>query len=632
MTINGQSILTLIALGVVAASLSPVLIGIAAAAVITPALVRAAKRVVSNVKNGQSREEPKATGRKKTKKRGRDAVVDNSVLYDNRRKQWNIAAIPLELGLPNDKHVNGTTAADFNIRYFDCCGIKDFVTGVANRNGTADFSFKCKDLDNALKIEAYLKENGTHPSLRGASIRRDVDGGFVCSCRDPYAIVALVKAGEFQSKDATVTTTTRDVQQFIVSGCRTYEEALEKFKADRANLSPANVYSQVEKTLDGKTLMSACGCSLRMSKMEIGSFIIDETIIHSSTLTGTVPGATALSDMEIVDNLLANKEIIPETSEPEKLITPVTFSQKEMEEMGHFVKFGNGRSLDMDKIEGQAEAAVADICSSKYLTVTFRSKEELQKALESGKINRGSLMEITDGRNDGDIIREGGFQMHMPLNESAIKKLHVTGEDSDSINRYSELGLSPDMLEMACIGLSMKESGHCPVVNDSAIPVSRFSANGTRAEELKDRLGNDKAPQLESLAQVNQWSEQAAMVRNIDIDVDYKNETLRIRSTVSNGTVTHTKTETKKLSQKELKDFSKRGPITDSQAKDLLMQTHPDYFSMYRSGGKSIFSDPVGDFIAGRRPQTKIEAYHQKQEQKKNQKKARKTSSKQTIG
>lgn len=629
MTMNGQSILTLIALGVVAAALSPVLIGIAAAAVITPALVRAAKRVVSNVKNGQSREEPRATGRKKTKKRGRDAVVDNSVLYDNRRKQWNIAAIPLELGFPNDKHVNGTTAANFNIRYFDCCGIKDFVTGVANRNGTADFSFKCKDLDNALKIEAYLKENGAHPSLRGASIRRDVEGGFVCSCRDPYAIVALVKAGEFQSKDATVTTTTRNVQQFIVSGCKTYEEALEKFKENRSDMSPINVYTQIERVLDGKTLETIGGPGslngpLKPFKMEVGSFMIDETVIHSSTLAGVVSGATALSDTEIVDNLLANKEIIPETSEPEKLVV----YRKEAESIGHVVKFGNRRSLDIDKIESQAEAAVADICSSKYLTVTFRSKEELQKALESGKINRGSLMEITDGRKDGDIIREGGFQMHMPLNESTIKNLHVTGEDSDSINRYSELGLSPDMLEMACIGLSMKGSGHCPVVNDSAIPVSGFSANGTRAAELKDRLGNDKAPQLESLAQVNQWSEQAAMVRNIDIDVDYKNETLRIRSTVSNGTVTHTKTETKKLTQKELKDFSKRGPITDSQAKDLLMQTHPDYFSMYRSGGKSIFSDPVGDFIAGRRPQTKIEAYHQK----KTQKKAHKTSSKQTIG
>lgn len=624
---NKQSILEILVLVIVAALFAPALIGVAAVVAFTPALVRAAKKVGSYVRNKQSEEGFKADKRQNTKRHGRNVVVDNSLLYDNRRQQWNIAAFPLELGLPNDKHVNGTTAANSNVRYFDCCGIKDFVTGVAHRNGTADFSFKCKDFDNALKIEAYLKANESHPSLRGASIRRDVDGGFVCNCRDPHAIVALVKAGQFQPKDATVTTVTRDVKQFIVSGCETYEEALAKFEANRSNMSPANAYSHIESKLNDRFVESVGYNPLRPSRMEVGSFIIDVVREHSSTLTGTVPGAQALSDKEIADSLLVNKEIIPETSESKEFVSLYMFSDKEKANMAHFVRFGNGRTLDVDKIESQAAAAAADISNTKYLTVTFQTKEELQEALERGYINKKSFMEITDGRNDREIIQEGGFQMHMPLDDKTLKRLHVTGDDSDSIGRYSGLGISPATLEMACIGVSMKETGHCPVVNDSVIPISGFSANGTRVEELKDRIGNDNAPQLDSLVQINQWSKQAAMIQNIDIDVDLKDETLRIRSTVSNGVFTHTKTETKKLSAKELEDFSRRDPITSSQAKDLFMQTHPNYFSIYRSGGKSIFSDPIGDFMAGRKPKTKIEAYRQK----KSQKNVHKTAPKRTI-
>ena len=105
--------------------------------------------------------------------------------------------------------------------------------------------------------------------------------------------------------------------------------------------------------------------------------------------------------------------------------------------------------------------------------------------------------------------------------------------------------------------------------------------------------------------QLWKWSQEAARIESVTYTLDLNRGEMRLNQTV--GGVT--KTEVIPLSEKDARALKARGDISKSELKDLVMQTHPDFFQIYRGRrgddgrSRSVFSDPVRAFIEGRKPE-----------------------------
>ena len=134
-----------------------------------------------------------------------------------------------------------------------------------------------------------------------------------------------------------------------------------------------------------------------------------------------------------------------------------------------------------------------------------------------------------------------------------------------------------------------------------ALSLDDAKVNGVSIDEFSERMTEgDRFTRFSEPKQVKDWLEDAARIQSVSVTVDLKNAVLRVESVIDNNR----RIEERKLTADEVKSLAKRGDISRTEAKDLLMQIHPSIFKSYVApDGGALFVDPVAAMIGGKVPE-----------------------------
>lgn len=618
-------------LAVVGAVFAPVLLTIAAmvaAFLGTSAIVSGVVRGIRNISRRSNflGDNDKSKSRQQTKsrktKKEKTEIVDRDIVYDRRKGRWNISALPIDMKPTVDSF--GEFSLKGKNKLFDVGGIRGAVWGQAGSNGIVTFSFKVGSEEAAIKLADIISQSNDR-RLSTASITHTPDGkGYICTCVNPEGISLLFRKAEFKAKEAEVKIKTQSVNQYEVKGCKTAEEAREKFERLKAadnlgQLRQVNTYECLEKFMDGKKLDSKMyGQPYEAKQTELGTYIINDVYVSTTLHKSMVKGGEMMDNEQLMSNVLSDSNAVCEkvSAACEASIDGVNLGKEKV------VSLSEGKVMSVDKMMSLSEKTMKSFENNEerhYLRIKCDSPEAIADWLNHGKIPVRCPVSLVSG-GKGMFNEEPGV-ICVPVDRKMLDELYpvMTEKEYRSLERYSQAGIDSKVLNAAAIGERLKANGECSVISDREIPIIGPICSGTSGIELRERLLSENCTELNTIEHLNQWAKDASMIDSVNITVDPEKSQLVIKSTVNNGKSSTTKIETRTLTKDELDSVSRRLPVSPVESKDFLMQLHPEYFKTYQSAvgnGKGMFADPVQDFLAGRKPETLVQKMKRQKAQK----------------
>lgn len=521
--------------------------------------------------SGQDADRPLSRGErmraaKADRERREQALRDLSVEYDG-GKGWNVGALPLDMRAD-------LTGGRKGVARFTCAGIEGLVTGVP-RDGKVKYTFRMRDLERAKEVQRKARNyNGT------ASVEQAPDGSsFIVTAYSAAAINELARTA-FPETRVNVRRRVTHSMYYVMEGYAGRKEALAAFGSSRDSLTPVYSDISVVDTVDGQERVRTRAVPYSPDSLPYGSFVIrvDESSEYGGTVSvsSDAPG----EDLAARASALFDEDAAREARALEPVVTDVTPAG-----VVRTVEMDDGRLLPIGGPEDGAPGC--------YIVVN--GMDALADLLNEGVVARGSLV-IVD--RDRPSLEDGQFCVELSSDVGLGSLLAVQGGASATLAaRCEAMGIGRDVLEASLLREEKRRNGYATAVLREDVSLERALVNGVPLKDLADRLSDERLERLDR-DRVKRWLEDAAKIRAVSITIDAKKAEMRITSVVNDVQ----KVETRKLTDREMAALAKRGEFTRAEMKDMLMQVHPDFFATYSEGGKSVFVDPVKDFIAGRKP------------------------------
>ena len=516
--------------------------------------------------------------------------------FDRATGQWDVRSLPLDM--QPTRRVEGQD----NAFWFDCNGIRDVIVG--RYEGTTlfgrqkvSFTMMLKDERHAATVSGWIRER----AVPGVAVERTSDGRFCVRADNASDICDLVKEF-YPPRTADVQREVSTVSQYVVTGCRSWEEALARFKENPQAYRPDNIYVTSRDTVDGVAGDLQGGQALDVSQLEVGSYVIDAvtTDVFSKKVTYN-PG---IDDADDAARSIALDEAARQGFSRERdlvedrcVTSPAYSDPAKGQPVSRYVMMEDGRSVGLER----------KLPASANLVMRFSSLDELL-AVASGDRPIKDRMVLLDTAVPEP--RQGEFVLSLPVDEDLLSSMSMTGTVSEELSRrYSSLGLTGAEIDRALIVSALEREGYGTVRLGDNPDFSSALVNGVPLAQLQDRIGEGveqgRMEQLSSAEQAQSWLRDAEKIKSVHIELDLKNEQMVIVSTVGTPERTDTVMDRRPLDEEQLAYLSSRGLATKAELKDLVMMTHPEFFETYRRPGtadKGIYGDPVDDFINGRRP------------------------------
>ena len=569
----------------------PVLAG--AAAVYAYNAVRSRRALEASQSQDESQGERRTSRREQRREarreqaRVREIQRAQAVEYDPKRG-WNVDALPFDM---NASFMGGRKS----VAYFDCAGIDSLVKGVPNGKDV-DYRFKVKDPQKAKMLQEKAR------MYNGAARVERVGDEFYVHASNAKAINDLAKEA-FPPSRHDVTREITQLRQYYIEGAKDYEDAKRIFEATRDRRVPdRTVHTQVD-TVDGvQAMRQSNGQPLDPASLALGMYVISETEVSTFKGKVSIPGnvegdaSVAAAAIEAFEPSNENRVASPDGGK-------VKISDGTPEKVGRYVLDDYGRGVDVVRLD---DPRYRDL----HAYVVCQDVDELAAVVNGGELPKGSLVVVDRMAPD---LRDGQFYIELERSDDVRSRLGIQGEASPAFAAKCEsLGVGAEQLEACLVMDEVSRNGYANARLKDSVSLERAKVNGLPVNELAERLTNDRLPKLDREA-AGVWIKDASKIQAISVTVDPKRAEMRITSVVDNCQ----KVETRKMSDKEVTEFSRRPGVTKSEMKDLLMQVHPDFFKSYSVGGRSLYEDPVRDFIAGRKPAAVPELKAQMQEAKK---------------
>lgn len=512
----------------------------------------------------------------------------NRRFYDSLENQWNLHELPMDM-FPS-------RIMDMGKAYFTVAGIPDAVYGEAGRHGRATFSFSLADERKAELVSNFIKENG----LLGVSVTRDDTGRFVITADNAADICDIVKEF-YPEKSMTVEREIRTTNQYRVGGCASFEEALAKFNANKASYSPAAcVVSQVDK-VDGFLQPEVKGSGgIDTSLLEVGEYVINETSVE--VFSRNVSFNPGIDDTEEAMRSMAANEYTRlgidrehDLVEDRCSVKPILSDALDGQIPSRCIMLdGNAVTLaDPDKV-----------LAASNVILKFDNIEEMLSVIRGELPLRDSIVHVD---TDTVAARPGEFIVSLPVDAELMSAMRIQSDElDDALSKYKDCGLSRESLELSCITGRLLDNGYTSVLLADNPDFSSARVNGVPVVELLERMDGmtAKAEPLDDKPAVEQWLRDAAKIKSVNVELDLREQSMVVTSTVGDTGGYVTKVEKRKLDEDQVKALGRRGFASKAEMKDFLMMLHPDYFESYRSryGTGPAFSNPVEAFINGERP------------------------------
>ena len=565
-------------LGTLAATAGLGYVGYKALRRIGSVMFRTAVRLAA--KEDQKNKELKEQGGMRTRAREKA----KNVYYDRQTGEFHAEALPVDMRADLANAVQGRVS-------FSCAGMQDCIQGFPTEDGGYRFRFTVDDLDAARRVSEFSEGAAFRNSHGDASIRQAENGvGYVVESGDARSIRALVMAA-FPPTRCEVEQEVRTVNQYVIHGCGSYEEAVAKFNRDRSVLRPERSFVERTLLLDGVEKERTSGSAYAPLSLEAGTYVISEVDADVRKASISVPGNITNPDS------IADFAACAFDSNKAEKVAGKSFSHKLLdatpEHVSRYLEVPDGT------IHLANEASIANLVSLRQPQFVFRCADMKEAGdLLSGKtIPQGRLLLLdTESPKPGP----GEFIVTIPATADMLSSLRVEGDAAAGFMRqYSGAGIDEADIHLSLIEDSLSYDGYVTARSVDALSTENARINGVPASELSDRLRDSILPSLETSEEMSRWLADAAEIQSISVTLDAKKSELRVSSVVG-GT---TKTEVRRLSESEMADFAKRGELTKAEMKDFLMQTHPDYFRTYSDGnGGGTVQDPVSSFLKGEKP------------------------------
>lgn len=550
---------------------APVLLGVAAVSLFNRARYNREMRRQAEQENGTA-PSPTRRERRREERRREQALREQAVEYDQGRG-WNFALLPVDM----EADISG---ADRFRATFTCAGIRDLVSARADTRGNVRYEFLLTDREKAQELQRKARMyNGA------ASVRPTRDGrAFLVSASNASAVNDMAKAA-FPPVKQEVERTIVKSQYYTVSGCKDYADAMRKFEATRSSRVPDKTVVGVTDTVGGERFDRVVPEPYEPTYLEVGQYVV--RVDTETKYRGEVKVPGNVSSTEEVREF-ASRSYEPKPSEEvsgrsaaEKL------SDATVKEATRYVADGT-TMLDIRTADDPAYRAM-----KAYLICP--DMDSLAEILNGGEIPKDSLLVMDRFLPERT---EGKFVLELDGADDIRSKLAVQGDASPAfVAKCESMGVGRDTLEVSRIMDEVSERGYATVRLRDGVSLERVKVNGIPVEEVAARMENKRLAELDREG-LGRWITDAGKIQAMNITVDAKRAELRITSVVDDVQ----KVETRKLTEKEVDQFARRGEITKAEMKDVLMQIHPDYFRSYRVDGKPMYEDPLRDFIAGRKP------------------------------
>ena len=492
--------------------------------------------------------------------------------------------------LPHDMKMN---LCDPDAVRFDCAGISGLVRG-EKHGADVRYTFPLRDESHADAMAQEVKASGGM-----ASVFVDSDGKYKVSASNAALINELAKKA-YPASVEEVDREVRTVRQWVVDGCSSYAEAEAKLKAMKdADLSlvPVRSFTSVTASVGGEVSEYSDGAPLGKDDIALpfGSFIVTEVESIRRSAKVTVPAD--VEDDRLADYVLDHFDGAKRDRSSETVVKDVRFEDGTPQMDARSLVDEDGTVL---LVRDDPAAALSGLKASVYLD----SVEEASAFLSGGVIPAGSFLVVD---REGVSVPDGKIAVDVEMDGDLLSKVALQGEASPSlVSKMESLGVSQDRYKAAVLE-QMASGPGCTVILEEAVDAVRAKISGVRIGEIGDRLANARLPQLKG-EDMQRWLKDAAAIQAVSITVDAKRGELRVDTVVNN---VH-RAETRKLTDSEVMALSARGRISKAEMKDIVMQLHPDIFKTYSVGGKSLFVDPLDDYIRGRSPRTSAEVLKEK--------------------
>ena len=551
------------------------LIGLPFVSVIIPAIV------ASRMANGYFRERLSSAPEESSGRvRGRDVT-------SLRARGWrHLESLPIDMQIGK---VDGRRAS------LKAAGIDGLISAERPLFGTlsdARYSFKVSDSESALVAKAFIDKHHLQ-----ASVRHSDGGQFVVSSNDINVINSLAKE-VFPSVSHSVEREVVHGHQYLVEGAASYEEALAMFKADRENGTLVNSYVSVRDDVDGrKGSVELDGKPLAAEDLSGGEFHVGAYIISEEEVTrqsGSVKVPARVNDVDLAAFVSDSFD----SSMSSDIKSEVRFADGTPEGVRrYFVATPDGRHTQLRDCSDPKVLAEDGLKAF----IVLHSADDLVRFLNEGELPKGTYVGVSD-----KVPQAGAGQFVLELNMSDPKvRDSVTLQNAlpGSVQVHLDrLGVDAASVDYSRIVEAVRREGSVTGIISRSVGGESFLGgfiNGVRIDDLHDRLTDSHLVDL-SPERASQWAKDAALIRSVNVELDIVKGELRITSSVGDGS---SRTDVRKLNEKEVDSLSRRGAISKTEMKDLLIQLNPKYFKTYATpSGDSILVDPVEAFIKGVKP------------------------------
>lgn len=536
---------------------------------------------MQNTLSGEGREERKTRRQESKRQQERQQMKDALEKDYVKGKGWNLLAFPADMkgnvNRSNDKEM-----------FFNVAGAEDFVKGSVKRDGSVEYAFVTRNIDEARRAKEKLG------MFNGTVKMQDLGDAWLFTSDKAAAINSFAKE-VYPQRKVNVERLDTEVKQYTVHDCKTYEEAVEKLRKNPDLFHPVHSYHELSNTIDGVTVKSNVGYPLDekfMSSMPLGCFLVEMATTDAYKGQVTIPSALGLdaegekkfADLAFVSDKDSRWEEKCSVEAEYKDVTPKDVSRFSIDDSDCILDIYNDETAAKQMRKDGFKAYV--VCDS------LREATDL---VADGKIPANSLL-IVD--REKPQLGDGQFAVSVPIDSDMLSRLALQGEASPShAANFQNYGLNARDLEVSTMYDQLDSNGYGTFRVKDGIDISKGKVNGLSVDEFAGRVVNGRLMNLND-EQMNQWLKDASMVQSVTITVDKKNAELQITSVVNNTQLI----EKRKLTDKELSDFVKRGEVSKAEMKDLLLQMHPEYFKTYSVNGKGLFKDPVTDFLKGQKP------------------------------
>ena len=473
------------------------------------------------------------------------------------------------------------------------------VRRIPNYRNTPGIAIRCDGLDGVVfatnpsgsKASKFIVPLMNHEDLGkaqlfcasllnpGAVRIREHDGSCWLESSDAKAVKDFVNT-LYEKSNSNVVDTTYEVNQYMISGCSSYEEAVEKLRSMGDTAEPIASHTGHEMTIDGVLVGDKFRCPTPMS-LPVGTFIVNDVRTTHRQASVVVPCRNGkVSNEAIIEkfNSVETKKKVsvsePFTEDASKAVKrtlelPVNLEQNEAQK-GSVIDFVS------------AERFIAENCKDTVARLDFVTSKELDAFLKDGIIPKGTNVLLTKDAKPND----GTFSVTVPLDAGLFNTLGMSGRVAGAVaERQAENGVKKADVEASLCQWGLARNGGVSLVAGSDISLNKSNAlvNGCPLDEVREAAARNV---FENMSQERQarWMADAAKIDFANVYVDIKNKSVVVESQIrqNDGSSVFQRSE-KKLTNDQLKNPAYLREFTASEAKDIVMKLFKDsgHFSTY---------------------------------------------------